>query len=873
MKAATTGSSGSFADGYEGSDFRCQYLADQASLGGIWRSVLSFSDLDAKQKIVIRGSVYNMNGELLATSSADFWDGTLSAYPKYSETGADMTSATSYVWTGSNNDGTKDTSPNNWTGTSANTKHGEFTSPVYLFSRNYAPGTTLLPIFCISQTTPKLDGFQATTSVSGADGGVTISIDYPADTSDYGSVKIRRLAGAIPPSADCSTTGTEVASFTSFSDSTYTDNTGSAGAPFSYRACIYDSAGNLAYANHYATNVQSKGSIWRMFISSATYDTNMKAATTGSSGSFADGYEGSDFRCQYLADQASLGGIWRSVLSFSDLDAKQKIVIRGNVYNMNGELLATSSADFWDGTLSAYPKYSETGADMTSATSYVWTGSNNNGTKSTTSDWTGTAANTRYGEFTSPVYTFSQNNGPGTLLFRIYCLSQTTPKLDGFQATTSVSGPLGAITISIDYPADTSDYGSVKIRRMAGANPPSADCSTTGTEVANFTSFSDTTFTDNTGASGSGFSYRACIYDSAGNLAFGNHYVNNVLSKADPCDPIAPTVGAICGDETVFVGESADGPQNMFTTRCEHGSTWDGTSCVGSPTLLPWNNGNTSGYGQVLSATCTSYTDTTGTCLTGKANSATVSATDSNTTVVGSQQHQAAQVCEDLTMNGYSDWYLPSVAELQMIKNNSAAVGNVSGSSWSSSEASASNAFDSDGSIDKSLARRVRCVRKDRRIDFGGSQNYLTPGFQHVRGSQIYTAANGLGFTAQALENQLTSQPANFSKMTWSFYRDAVAGRNSTSNFKYKLENGTYDVRVYYGHSTTEACLRVTAEGVLTVDGPLRAGNIFSTINLSNVTVSDGILDLSFTNQVTGKYWFVNGIDIAPSGKLRGSVP
>ena len=47
----------------------------------------------------------------------------------------------------------------------------------------------------------------------------------------------------------------------------------------------------------------------------------------------------------------------------------------------------------------------------------------------------------------------------------------------------------------------------------------------------------------------------------------------------------------------------------------------------------------------------------------------------------------AAQLCADLVLNGYSDWYLPSIKELAVISVNQVAVGGFTGGTyWSSSE-------------------------------------------------------------------------------------------------------------------------------------------------------------------------------------------
>jgi hypothetical protein len=54
----------------------------------------------------------------------------------------------------------------------------------------------------------------------------------------------------------------------------------------------------------------------------------------------------------------------------------------------------------------------------------------------------------------------------------------------------------------------------------------------------------------------------------------------------------------------------------------------------------------------------------------------------------------AAQACADLVLNGYSDWFLPSLNELQQLYNNRLAIGGFQNDFyWSSSEFNSTNAW------------------------------------------------------------------------------------------------------------------------------------------------------------------------------------
>jgi hypothetical protein len=78
----------------------------------------------------------------------------------------------------------------------------------------------------------------------------------------------------------------------------------------------------------------------------------------------------------------------------------------------------------------------------------------------------------------------------------------------------------------------------------------------------------------------------------------------------------------------------------------------------------------------------------------------------------------ASKVCKDLVLNGYSDWYLPSKNELDMVRinlfhNN---LGNLNGVYWSSTEKDAINAYPvlfTNGTVNmnKNLIFNIRAVR------------------------------------------------------------------------------------------------------------------------------------------------------------------
>jgi hypothetical protein len=174
-------------------------------------------------------------------------------------------------------------------------------------------------------------------------------------------------------------------------------------------------------------------------------------------------------------------------------------------------------------------------------------------------------------------------------------------------------------------------------------------------------------------------------------------------SDPDP-DPCAdnPDPGDACADGSIYAGLSPDGNVKMYTTPADEGG-------------IPWNNGNGSGF------VTTSQTS----AVTGEANTGNLITIDSDSGAGGTQPHQAAQACADLSAHGQTDWYLPAKDELNVLYTNRAAIGgfNTSGSYpaglyWSSSEDNSfrawrqnfSNSVQSVNNKDGGVS--VRCVRR-----------------------------------------------------------------------------------------------------------------------------------------------------------------
>ncbi len=122
-------------------------------------------------------------------------------------------------------------------------------------------------------------------------------------------------------------------------------------------------------------------------------------------------------------------------------------------------------------------------------------------------------------------------------------------------------------------------------------------------------------------------------------------------TTAGDCAAPSPPAGTFCADGTIYVGLSPDGNTKMYTTPCAFGRVWDPQTftCQGVLQLVPWSNNNT-----IITGI---NNDTTG---------------EANTTALAAlanadAPYYPAQICNNMTAHGYSDWYLPTTTEAIVI--------------------------------------------------------------------------------------------------------------------------------------------------------------------------------------------------------------
>jgi hypothetical protein len=184
-----------------------------------------------------------------------------------------------------------------------------------------------------------------------------------------------------------------------------------------------------------------------------------------------------------------------------------------------------------------------------------------------------------------------------------------------------------------------------------------------------------------------------------------------------PADCSTGAIGTVCADGSVYAGTSPDGSVPMYVTRCDYNQTWSGSACTGTRQGITWNNGQSDWVDTSL-VNCGSVPACD---VSGETNTTTLAAADSDSNDGGVQPHAAAKYCDDLTVHGNSDWYLPSAPELNVINTNKTAIGqfDISGSFyWSSSEYIFINAWyqrfsdGAQGFNGKVNGYLVRCARR-----------------------------------------------------------------------------------------------------------------------------------------------------------------
>jgi hypothetical protein len=215
---------------------------------------------------------------------------------------------------------------------------------------------------------------------------------------------------------------------------------------------------------------------------------------------------------------------------------------------------------------------------------------------------------------------------------------------------------------------------------------------------------------------------------------------------------------------------------------------------------------------------------------TGAANTAIVSAACGTGT--------AARLCADLVLNGYSDWYLPSLDELQKLYINRSSIGGfATGVYWSSSEYVATNAWGINFGIGFT----------------GNGGKYATD--HYVRAVRAFSYPEAISGTSTVCVGSTITLSSATTGGTWSSSNTGVATVNSSG-----VVSGVASGNATISYTATGSLGTGTITRVVTVNPLPDAGTITGT-----ATVTAGSTT-TLSNATTGGAWSSSATGIATVG-------
>lgn len=236
------------------------------------------------------------------------------------------------------------------------------------------------------------------------------------------------------------------------------------------------------------------------------------------------------------------------------------------------------------------------------------------------------------------------------------------PTVQVISFTPSANGTGGTAVAVVTYNGGSFVNNGLGFNWSTNSNPRSAPL---GSASCNFINNTSDTFTTNISGLTAGTTYYLQAYASNGWQSAG---YSNVLSFTTSRSTTTYKIGQSYGGGTIFYVDGT-GQHGLIAANSDAGG------------MTPWDK-STSGTFPTTNATDT-------TIGAGAANTATIIAT------IGASGSYAALIASQ-TANGYSDWYLPSKGELDLVFNNlwTKSLGNFTANVyWSSSEGSTNQAW------------------------------------------------------------------------------------------------------------------------------------------------------------------------------------
>ncbi|MCM2343552.1 MAG: hypothetical protein NDJ24_03250 [Alphaproteobacteria bacterium] len=383
--------------GAGGADLLCRNTASAIGMGTNWGAIISESGVDSfavNRTNVNWGTLVNLAGSTIATSWDDLWDGTISTGINRTEAGTTITgggvitgtlsngraaSALCSVWTTSTTSlpmqlGSSGSTSSTWLTNS--TPNCGTASYLYCIETGANPADRMPNVFTYipmtRQAAPSTaDVATGAVGISGIDSGTAVSV------SGGGNPEYQINGGAWTSTPGTINSGDTL---NVRADTPATAN---------QRNKVTIKVGD--YTTYWYLGAGNTGNTKRIFVTGASVQGNI------------GGTGGADAWCSQRANSAGLGTAWKALISDSEVDqyAVNRVPLDwGTLQNMNGQTVATSWNDLWDGTIGSAINRSEFNM-LTSGN--VWTGSDANGVVfgNTCLGWTTSSTSstlsTRYG--------------------------------------------------------------------------------------------------------------------------------------------------------------------------------------------------------------------------------------------------------------------------------------------------------------------------------------------------------------------------------------------------------------------------------------------------------------------------------------------
>jgi hypothetical protein len=218
-----------------------------------WKALLSDESNDAKQRIIISGSVRDQADQtIIADSRSDLWDGSIATSIFFNQNGL----TAGMAWTGSDRYGMRTNHHcNNWSsnladfgyqGDSYSASDFNWFSAEPPFAASLAACSDELSLYCVSQPQTIVWASPVITSHLGT--GLELSIKKPDTNYQNVTIEVWRMDGLAPPDLSCLQKTTEL-KLNTFNYSNlpplWTDTSVNIGTTYSYRICLKDDLGNV----------------------------------------------------------------------------------------------------------------------------------------------------------------------------------------------------------------------------------------------------------------------------------------------------------------------------------------------------------------------------------------------------------------------------------------------------------------------------------------------------------------------------------------------------------------------------------------------------------------------------------------------------